>query len=78
VGKGDDAGAIMDCKQAVELNGTNVFFVAYDQGLIDFINGDYKGAIVFWQKVIEHDSTLKLELQPWIEKAQAKLQNKTP
>ena len=75
-GKGDVADALADCKMAIELNGTNVFFAAYDHGLIDFINGDYTKAIVSWQKVIEHDSRLKLELQPWIEKAQVKLQDR--
>jgi lipopolysaccharide biosynthesis regulator YciM len=37
------------------------------------INGDYEKAVASWKKVIQQDGMLKLELQPWIEKAQAKL-----
>jgi hypothetical protein len=35
-------------------------------------------AVGSWEKVIQEDSELKRELQPWIEKAQAKLQDKIP
>jgi hypothetical protein len=67
-----------DCKKAVVFLGTNSFAVAYDEGLIDFINGDYEKATASWEKVVQHDVTLKRELQPWIEKAKAKLQNNKP
>jgi tetratricopeptide (TPR) repeat protein len=73
-GKGDAAGALTDCKTAIILNGTNVFLTAYDQGLIDFINSDFAQATASWQKVVEHDSRLNLELKPWIEKARMKSQ----
>jgi lipopolysaccharide biosynthesis regulator YciM len=43
-----------------------------------FINGDYEKAITSWEKVIHQDATRKQELQPWIEKAHAKLQEKKP
>ncbi len=46
--------------------------------MLDFIAGDYEKAIADWQKVIQKDASLKSELQPWIEKAQAKLQEKKP
>jgi uncharacterized HAD superfamily protein len=52
--------------------------VAYDEGLIDFINGDYEKAAASWEKVVQYDVTLKHELQPWIEKAKAKLQTGKP
>jgi tetratricopeptide (TPR) repeat protein len=77
-GKGDIANALDDCKKAVELFGADSKEASYDQGLIDFINGDYEKAIASWEKVIQQDNTSKRELQPWIEKAQSKFQNKTP
>jgi hypothetical protein len=44
--------------------------------MIDFINGDYPKAIASWRKIVGQDSGIILELQPWIEKAQVKLQGK--
>jgi lipopolysaccharide biosynthesis regulator YciM len=46
--------------------------------LLNFINDDYEKAIASWENVIVQDATLKQELQPWIEKAKAKLQNNKP
>lgn len=77
-GKGDVVKSLEDCKKAAELFAPDSKQATYEQGLIDFINGDYEKAVAAWKKVIQQDGTLKRELQPWIEKAQAKLQSKTP
>jgi tetratricopeptide (TPR) repeat protein len=77
-GSGNVVGAVEDCKKAIELSKPDSSETAYDQGLLDFVNGDYEKAVASWQKVIAQDPTLKLGLQSWIEKAQAKLQNKIP
>ena len=71
-GKGDVAGALEDCKKAVELEGVNSLDAAGDQEMIDFIKGDYKKAVESWQRAIQHDASVQRELQPWIEKAKAK------
>jgi hypothetical protein len=42
------------------------------QQWIDFINGKNQKAIDSWQSAIQHDASLKRELQPWIEKAKAR------
>jgi hypothetical protein len=42
--------------------------------MLEFIAGNYKNAIADWQNAIQQDPNDKPELQPWIEKAQAKLQ----
>ncbi|MGA3265368.1 MAG: hypothetical protein ABSE16_00940 [Verrucomicrobiota bacterium] len=76
--KGDIQGARADCQKAIELYGTNSMLIAYDQGMIDFISGDFEKAIASWQKVIQNNASLKIELEPWIEKAQAKLAEKQP
>ena len=77
-GKGDTSGAVEDCRKAIELYGTNSVAIAYDQGMLDFINGDFQKAVTSWEKVIQSDVTLKRELQPWIEKAKAKLPGEKP
>lgn len=77
-GKGDVVGAVEDCKKAIELSEPNSSEFYHDQGLLDFINGDYEKAIASWEKVIAQDAALKQELQPWIEKAQIKLHEKKP
>jgi tetratricopeptide (TPR) repeat protein/membrane protease YdiL (CAAX protease family) len=74
--QGDISGATEDCKKAIELFQQGSAPDFYDQGLLDFIAGNYEKAISVWQKAIQKDITLKSELQPWIEKAQAKLQEK--
>ena len=71
--KGDIAGAAEDCKKAVELFKADSALGAYNQGLLDFINADYEKAIASWESSIRQDATWKPELQPWIEKAKAKL-----
>ncbi|HXB58527.1 MAG TPA: tetratricopeptide repeat protein [Candidatus Acidoferrales bacterium] len=70
---GDVSGAVEDCKRATQLfkPGSAAFF--HDQGLLDFIAGDYKTAIADWQNAIEQELDFKKELQPWIEKAQKNL-----
>jgi lipopolysaccharide biosynthesis regulator YciM len=46
--------------------------------MLDFIAGNYNEAINDWNKIIQQDASIKSELQPWIDKAQAKLQEKKP
>jgi Flp pilus assembly protein TadD len=70
--KGNVAGALEDCKKAVGLEGVNSLDAAADQGMIDFMNGDYENAVAAWEKTIQHDASVKPLLQPWIEKAKAK------
>ena len=53
------------------MEGVNSLGAAGDQGMIDFINGDYEKAVTSWEKVIQTDATAKREIQPWIEKAKA-------
>ena len=77
-GKGDVAGAVEDCKKAIELSRPNSSEVYCDQGLLNFINDDYEKAIASWEKAIVQDAALKQELQPWLDKAKAKLQEKKP
>jgi tetratricopeptide (TPR) repeat protein len=72
-GKGDLAGALEDCAKAVELEGVNSLDAAGDQGMIDFINNDYKRAVDSWQRAAQADASVQREIQPWIEKAKAKL-----
>jgi tetratricopeptide (TPR) repeat protein len=74
--KGDVPGAVEDCKAAVKFHQPNSTEYFFDQGMLDFIAGDYEKAIVGWQKAIHLNASLKSELQPWIDKAQAKLQEK--
>jgi outer membrane protein assembly factor BamD (BamD/ComL family) len=71
-------GATEDCKKAVKLFQPEATGDLYDQGMLDFISGDYEKAIADWQKVIQQDAAIKTELQPWIDKAQSKLQEKNP
>jgi tetratricopeptide (TPR) repeat protein len=71
-GKGDLAGALEDCKKAVELFSKDPVSSAYDQGMVDFINGENQKAIDSWQSAIQRAASLKRELQPWIEKAKAR------
>jgi tetratricopeptide (TPR) repeat protein len=71
-GKGDVAGALEDCKKAVELESVNSLDAAGDQGMIYFMTGEYKKAVGSWQRAIQHDASAERELQPWIEKAKAK------
>jgi len=73
LGQGDAAKALADCQKAVELIGANTDDAAADQGLVAFINGSYESAVASWQKAIQHDPNVQRELQPWIEKAKAKL-----
>jgi tetratricopeptide (TPR) repeat protein len=71
-GKGDTVGAAGDCKMAVKLLSPGSFASFYNQGLLDFINGDSAKAVACWKSALEKDPTLTRELQPWIEKAQAR------
>ena len=71
-GKGDIAGAIEDCTKAISFYKEDSFEYGYDHGMLDFINGNYDKAITAWENVLQKDPTLKLELEPWIERAKAK------
>jgi tetratricopeptide (TPR) repeat protein len=73
-GKGDVAKALEDCQQAVKLIGTNSDEAAWDQGLMNFINSSYAQAVDSWQKAIQYDPSAQRVLQPWINKARAKLE----
>lgn len=75
-GNGDVSGAVEDCKKAINLSMPNSLEAYSDQGMLDFINGDYEKAIAAWEKVVVQDASLKQEFQPWIENAQIKLQSK--
>ena len=44
-----------------------------DQGLIEFIRGNYSKALASWQKAVEQDESVQKELEPWMAKAKAKL-----
>jgi tetratricopeptide (TPR) repeat protein len=80
--KGDIPGAIADFEKVIELNAENwqlPSFKSFNQGWIDFAKGDYEKAISSWNQSIEKDiGWWQGQLQPWIEKAQAKLQEKRP
>jgi tetratricopeptide (TPR) repeat protein len=73
--KDNVAGAVEDFNKAIELIGTNSpMEVAFNQGWLDFIKGDYENAIVSWNKSIGKNNVLWSRLlQPWTEKAKAKL-----
>ena len=75
-GKGDTSGAVEDCQTAMKFYPNNSMERLYDQGLLDFIAGNYEKAITNWQAAIQQDGGIKSELQPWIAKARAKLQEK--
>lgn len=75
-GKGDTVSAIEHCRKAIDLSGPNSLEADYDQGLLNFINGDYAKAIDNWSKIIVQYPSLKREIQPWIENAQMKLQGR--
>jgi len=72
-GSGDATGAIEDCKTAISLMKPDSVGVGCDQGMIAYINGDYAKALAAWEDVLKKEPSLKSELQPWIEKARAKL-----
>jgi tetratricopeptide (TPR) repeat protein len=44
------------------------------QGLIDYIDGNFKKAVTDWEDAIQQEPRLRQELEPWIKKAQRKLQ----
>ena len=71
--QGDNAGAIEDCTKATQLEKSGSAPFLGDQGLLDFIAKNYEKAVADWQKAIQQDPNFKQELEPWIEKAQAKL-----
>jgi tetratricopeptide (TPR) repeat protein len=72
-GSGDTTGAIEDCKTAISLFKSDSVETGYDQGLLAYIDGDYAKAIATWEDVLKNEPSLKSELQPWIDKAKAKL-----
>ncbi|MES1180544.1 MAG: tetratricopeptide repeat protein, partial [Verrucomicrobiota bacterium] len=80
--KDDIPGAIADFEKVIELNAENwqlLSFKSFNQGWIGFAKGDYEKAIGSWNQSIEKDAGWwRWQLQPWIEKAQAKLQGKKP
>jgi tetratricopeptide (TPR) repeat protein len=67
---GDISGAVEDGKNAIQLAKRDSGEFFRDEGLLDFIAGDYKKAITDWKNAIGEDPDFKKELQPWIEKAQ--------
>ena len=75
-GKNDFVGAAEDCKKAIDLSNPNSSEAYSDQGMLDFISGNYEKAITDWEKVVVQDASLKREFQPWIEKAKMKLQSR--
>jgi tetratricopeptide (TPR) repeat protein len=74
--KGDKSGALADCKKAVELEGAGTPDAAGDEGMLEFIQGDYQKAVTCWEAAIQNDPSIKNLIEPWIDKARAKL--KTP
>jgi len=54
-------------------------FRDFNQGWIDFAKADFEKAIGSWNKAIAKNAfTWRWRLQPWIEKAKAKLPNNKP
>lgn len=73
-GKEDDKGALADYNMAIRLN-PNYANAYYGRGSAKYQLGNYEGAIADWNKSIELEPANKEELQPWINKAKAKLQS---
>jgi hypothetical protein len=90
--RGDVSGAMEDCKKALEVYAP--FYAAKEdkewldrtslsmKGLQSFINGDFEKASQQWTRQVKEETDMssldKAYLQKWIEKAQAKLQEKKP
>ena len=70
---GDTAGAVEDCKKAMELLNPDSAEASMDQGLLDFISGDYKKAVGDWEMTVQRGACSSDYLQSWIEKAKSKL-----
>jgi tetratricopeptide (TPR) repeat protein/membrane associated rhomboid family serine protease len=75
-GKGEITPALEDFKKAVELQDRKSSAASEDQGMIDFINGDYGKAVASWEAAVQKDGLTMRKLQPWIEKAEAKQNGK--
>ena len=88
--RGDVSGAMEDCKKALEIY-AQIYAKKADkewldqvslnmEGLQSFINGDFEKASQQWTRRLKEDPHMpsldKAYLQKWIEKAQAKLQEK--
>jgi len=58
-GKGNVSGAIQDCQAAIRLLQTDAPGLAVEQGLLNFIRGEYEPAIASWQQAIQDNPQLQ-------------------
>jgi Tfp pilus assembly protein PilF len=66
---GDKEGAVRDCAVAVELGGES-HSASCSRGLLHFLDGDFGAAVADWRKAIVIMPCAKVDLEPWIIKAQ--------
>ena len=58
-------------KKSVELAKPGSPEALLDQGMLNFIAGDYRAAMASWQRVLPGDTQVGAQLSGWIDRARA-------